>query len=123
VAKPQSYRDLIVWNRAMDLVEEVYRLTATFPARERWRLVDQVSRAVVSVPANIAEGQGRATTKDFGNFLAIAKGSLNEVETYLHLAARPGYLDEPAVTPAFGLATEVSKMLTSLRRRVLTGDA
>jgi four helix bundle protein len=122
VAKPQSYRDLIVWNRAMDLVEEVYRLTASFPDRERWRLVDQLSRAVVSVPANIAEGQGRATTKDFGNYLAIAKGSLNEVETYLHLAARLGYLDEPTVMPAFSLATEVSKMLTSLRRRVLAGE-
>lgn len=78
----------------MDLVEEVYQLTARFPSSERWRLVDQLSRAVVSVPANIAEGQGRVTARDFGNFLAIAKGSINEVETYLHLAVRLGYVDE-----------------------------
>jgi four helix bundle protein len=105
----------------MDLVEEVYRLTAILPASERWRLVDQLSRAAVSVPANVAEGQGRATTKDFGHFLAIAKGSVNEVETYLHLAIRLGYLEEHAVAIAFGLATEVSKMLTSLRRQVVSG--
>jgi four helix bundle protein len=68
VERVQSYRDLIVWNKAMDLVVEVYRVSALFPASERWRLIDQISRAVVSVPANIAEGQGRGTAKDLPSF-------------------------------------------------------
>ncbi len=113
----QSYRDLIVWNRAMDLVVEVYRVSALFPASERWRLTDQISRAVVSVPANIAEGQGRATSKDFAHFLAIARGSLNE--TYLMLAVRLGYLTTEKIEPALALLTEVSKMLGSLRAKVI----
>ena len=115
----QSYRDLIVWNRAMDLVVEVYRVSALFPASERWRLTDQISRAVVSVPANIAEGQGRATSKDFAHFLAIARGSLNETETYLMLAVRLGYLTTEKIEPALALLTEVSKMLGSLRAKVI----
>ena len=119
VERVQSHRDLIVWNKAMDLVVEVYRVSALFPAAERWRLVDQISRAVVSVPANIAEGQGRGTSKDFGQFLAIARGSLNETETYLPLAVRLGYLTTDQITSALALLTEVSKMLGALRTKVL----
>ena len=115
----QSYRDLIVWNKAMDLVVEVYRVSGLFPASERWRLIDQISRAVVSVPANIAEGQGRATSKDFAQFLAIARGSLNETETYLMLAVRLGYLSTEKIDPVLALLTEVSKMLGSLRAKVV----
>jgi four helix bundle protein len=119
----QSHRDLIVWNKAMDLVLAVYRLSALFPASERWRLIDQISRAVVSVPANIAEGQGRGTSKDFAQFLAIARGSLNETETYLMLAIRLGYVTTQQVEPVLVLLTEVSKMLTSLRTKVLQRTA
>ncbi len=115
----QSHRDLIVWNKAMDLVVEVYRISSLFPAAERWRLIDQISRAVVSVPANIAEGQGRGTSKDFAQFLAIARGSLNETETYLLLAVRLGYLTTEKIEPVLALLTEVSKMLGSLRAKVL----
>ncbi len=115
----QSYRDLIVWNKAMDLVVEVYRVSASFPAAERWRLIDQISHAVVSVPANIAEGQGRGTSKDFAQFLAIARGSLNETETYLMLAVRLGYLATEKIEPALALLTEVSKMLAGLRAKVV----
>lgn len=115
----QSHRDLIVWNKAMDLVVEVYRVSALFPTSERWRLIDQISRAVVSVPANIAEGQGRGTSKDFAQFLAIARGSLNETETYLLLAVRLGYLTTDKLEPVLALLTEVSKMLGSLRAKVL----
>ncbi|MEK7693764.1 MAG: four helix bundle protein [Chloroflexota bacterium] len=115
----QSYRDLIVWQKAMDLVVEVYRVSCRFPTSERWRLVDQISRAVVSVPANIAEGQGRGTSKDFAQFLAIARGSLNETETYLMLAVRLGYLATEKIEPALALLTEVSKMLGALRAKVL----
>jgi len=115
----QSHRDLIVWQKAMDLVVEVYRVSGMFPTSERWRLVDQISRAVVSVPGNIAEGQGRGTAKDFAQFLAIARGSLNETETYLLLAVRLGYLTTEKIAPALSLLTEVSKMLGSLRAKVL----
>ena len=115
----QSHRDLIVWQKAMDLVVEVYRVSSLFPTSERWRLVDQISRAVVSVPGNIAEGQGRGTSKDFAQFLAIARGSLNETETYLLLAVRLGYLTTDKIEPVLALLTEVSKMLGSLRAKVL----
>jgi four helix bundle protein len=115
----QSHRDLIVWQKSMDLVVEVYRVSGLFPTSERWRLVDQISRAVVSVPGNIAEGQGRGTSKDFAQFLAIARGSLNETETYLLLAVRLGYLTTENIAPALSLLTEVSKMLSSLRTKVL----
>lgn len=91
----------------MDLVVDVYRVSALFPASERWRLVDQFSRSVVSVPANIAEGQGRGTSKDFAQFLAIARGSLDETETFLLLAVRLGYLTtvraEPVSTIPYSL--------------------
>jgi four helix bundle protein len=115
----QSHRDLIVWNKAMDLAVEVYRLSASFPSTERYRLIDQLTRAAVSVAGNIAEGQGRGTSKDFGHFLALARGSLNETETYLMLAVRLGYLSEAKAAPVLGLLVEVSKMLGSLRSKVL----
>ena len=105
--------------QATDLVVEVYRVSGLFPASERWRLIDQISRAVVSVPANIAEGQGRGTSKDFAQFLAIARGSLNETETYLMLAVRLGYLATEKIEPALALLTEVSKMLAGLRAKVI----
>jgi four helix bundle protein len=99
MAKVQSHRELIVWSKAMDLAVEVYRLSSAFPPAERYRLVDQVCRAAASVPANIAEGQGRGTSKDFAQFLAIARGSLNETETYLMLAIRLGYISQSQTDP------------------------
>ena len=92
--KVSSHRDLIVWNKAMDLAVDVYRLTASFPAAERYRLVDQLSRAAASVPANIAEGHARSTARDFAHFLSIARGSLMETQTYIMLAIRLGYLTD-----------------------------
>lgn len=82
-------------------------------------MIDQISRAVTSVPANIAEGQGRGTAKDFAQFLAIARGSLNETETYLMLAVRLGYLTTEKIEPVLALLTEVSKMLGALRAKVV----
>lgn len=102
----------------MDLTVLVYRLSGGFPATEKYRLVDQITRSAASVPANIAEGHARASKRDFANFLAIAKGSLMETETYLMLSVRLGYLSEPEAQPALALVTEVSKMLTTLRARL-----
>jgi four helix bundle protein len=114
----QSHRDLKVWQKAMALAVEIYRLAARFPATETYRLVAQITRAAASVPANIAESHARATRRDFANFVAIAKGSLMEAETFLILALRLGYLAPKEASVALGLITENSQMLTALRNRL-----
>lgn len=114
-----SHRELQVWQMAMDLVVEVYRISARFPADERYRLTAQLTRAVASVPANIAEGNARSTRRDYANFLSVAKGSLMETETFLILAVRLGYIAEASAAPALELITRVSKMLTALRSRLI----
>lgn len=87
----RSYRDLKVWQLGMGLTKDVYRLLDKWPSVEKYGLCEQARRAVVSVPANIAEGHGRQTTKEFLRFLAIARGSLAELETYLLLCVELGY--------------------------------
>ncbi len=114
----RSHRDLFVWQRAMDLAVEVYRLTARFPRTEAFALSTQFTRAAASVPANVAEGHGRHGRKSFANFLAIAKGSLMKVQTYLALAGRLSYITADQAAKAEGLISEVSKMLTALRNRL-----
>ena len=114
----QSHRDLIVWQKAMDLAEVVYGLAGKFPPSELYRLGSQTTRAVASVPANIAEGNARGTKRDYANFLSVAKGSLMETETFLMLAVRLNYITQAEASTAFALVTEVSKMLTSLRSRL-----
>jgi four helix bundle protein len=114
----QSNRDLKVWQKAMDLAVEIYRLAARFPRSETYRLVAQITRAAASVPSNIAEGHARATRRHFANSVAIAKGSLMEAETFLMLALRLAYLTENEASVALGLITENSKMLTALRNRL-----
>ena len=114
----QSHRDLKVWQKAMDLTVEIYRLAAKLPRSETYRLVNQITRAAASVPANLAEGHARATRKDFANFVAIARGSWMETETFLMLAVRLNYVDASDAATAFGLITENSKMLTALRNRL-----
>lgn len=104
---------------AMDMAERVYSLSARFPSNETYRLGMQITRAAASVPANIAEGNARGSRKDYANFLAIAKGSLMETETFLMLALRLKYLTEDEARPVFALITDLSKMLTSLRTRLL----
>jgi four helix bundle protein len=118
ITKIESHRDLLVWQKAMDLAVEIYRLASKFPASETYRLVSQITRAVASVPANIAEGHARSTRRDYANFLAIAKGSLMETETFLMLAVRLQHLGEVEAAKGLNLITEISKMLTSLRRRL-----
>jgi four helix bundle protein len=102
----------------MDLAEAVYHLAAKFPANETYRLCSQVTRAVASVPANIAEGNARGSKRDYANFLSVAKDSLMETETFLMLAVRLRYISQTEAATAFDLVTEISKMLTSLRSRL-----
>lgn len=90
--KKADYRELVVWQRAIDLVPTVYSLLRAFPKEETYALADQVRRAVVSIPANIAEGQARQHRKEFLQHLSIAKGSLAELHTLLIVAQRLGYL-------------------------------
>ena len=112
----QSYRELKVWQRAMDLIEKCYTTTRSFPADERFGLISQIRRAAVSVAANIAEGQGRNSTKEFLNHLSMARGSLLEVETLLLVSQRVEMLSQESLTPLAALCDEVSRMLTGLRQ-------
>ena len=112
--KPQCYSDLIAWQKAMDLVEAVCRATRGFPSDERFGLTSQVRRAVVSVPSNIAEGQGRASTREFLHFLSVAYGSLLEVETQIHIAHRLGYMEAQQKAVIMAAANEIGRILNGL---------
>ena len=110
------FKDLIVWQKSMGLVKAVYALTKAFPADERYALTDQLRRAVVSIPSNIAEGSGRASNADYGHFLSIARGSLYETMTQLQVAVDLGYI--PALDPALeALISGVGSMLTSMLKK------
>lgn len=113
----KHYRELIVWQKAMDLTDEVYRLVRSFPKEEQYSLSDQLRRAAVSVPSNIAEGHGRQTGKEFKQFLSVAKGSVFEAETQILIAVRQGYISAEEAQHAFTLCDEVGKMLTALITR------
>lgn len=97
-----------------DLAEEIYKLTASIPKTESIGIISQLRRAAVSIPSNIAEGQMRQTTKEYINFLCIARGSNAEVETQLLLCSRIGYLSEEKIEKALSLTTEIVKMLNAL---------
>ena len=112
-----QYRKLIVWQKAMRLAKAVYALINQFPATEKYALSDQVRRAVVSIPSNIAEGCGRASNRDYAHFLSIARGSLYETMTQLELAQSLGYID--AIKDVEELASEISRMLTSLMKKYI----
>jgi four helix bundle protein len=110
----QKYEDLIVWQKAMDLVAEVYKIVKLLPDEELYALSDQMRRAVVSIPSNIAEGQERNTTKDFIKFLHIAKGSKAELETQLLICVRLQYLTQFQIETSQSLLVEIGKMLNAL---------
>ena len=110
----RSYRDLIAWQKAMDLAAGIYRITETFPAREQFGLSNQMRRASVSIPSNIAEGQGRGTTKDYVHFLHISRGSLQELETQLLLAHRLSFAGESEVQSLLSVCDEVSRLVSGL---------
>jgi four helix bundle protein len=115
----KNYRELIAWQKAMDLVEGVYQVTLKFPRHEMYGLSSQLRRAAVSVPSNIAEGQGRRYTKEFIRFLGIAYGSLQEVETQVILAHRLGYMEEAQETQLLEQCTEVAKLINGLTSALL----
>lgn len=116
--KLQNYKELIVWQKSVDLVEKVFQVTRTFPQTEVYGIVNQMRRAAVAVPSNIAEGAGRNYTKEFIKFLSIAFGSANELETQLIIAKRLKYLSEQDYEAINGLLNEIFKMLNVLMSRL-----
>ncbi|HLO40636.1 MAG TPA: four helix bundle protein [Phycisphaerales bacterium] len=114
----RSYRDLRVWVRGMDLAEMVYKLVALLPREEVFGLRSQLTRAAVSVPCNIAEGQGRMGDREFAQFLRVARGSLTELQTLLELVSRVKLIPEESVAPVHIVADDVGKMLTGLLARI-----
>lgn len=113
----KPHKKLDVWQMAMDLVIEIYRITKSFPKEEKYGLSNQVRRAAVSVPSNIAEGAARQTKKEFINYLHMAQGSLSELDIQLELAKRMGMLDGKRWEGLDGMMLRVDKMLTGLIRR------
>jgi four helix bundle protein len=110
------YKKLVVWQKAMQFVQCVYALVERLPANERFALSDQLRRAAVSIPSNIAEGSGRAGDRDYAHFLSIARGSLYETMTQLELAVNLGYIQYPG-DEIESLACELSKMLTAMIKK------
>ncbi len=117
----QSHKDLVVWQKAMDLVEAVYRQTQSFPKEELYGLSSQLRHAVVSIPSNIAEGQGRNGPIEFARFLNIAYGSLLEVETQLLIAFRLRYIKETDLQGIMELVSRVGQLINGLLRSLKNG--
>ncbi|MCF7790539.1 MAG: four helix bundle protein [Victivallales bacterium] len=116
----KNYRELIVWQKAMDLTEQIYQVTKNFPREEIYGLTSQILRAAVSVPSNIAEGQARSSTAEFKNFLSIARGSLAEVETQVLIAHRLNYINQDQVAWIMETHCQISKMLPALMSKPAT---
>ena len=111
-----NYQQLKVWQKGMDLTTEIYRLVKQLPKEEMFSLSNQMRRAAVSIPSNIAEGNARQTIGEFQQFLRIAKGSAAELETQLQICERIGYLAPTDIKIAMVLLTEISKMITALKK-------
>ena len=115
----KSHRDLIVWQKGMLCAEEVYRLTRTFPHEELYGLTSQLRRAVTSIPANIAEGHGRGSTRDYAYFVSVAKGSVQEASTFLELSIRLEFLRRDQTLVAEQFLIELERMLGKLHSRLV----
>ncbi|MGH8125188.1 MAG: four helix bundle protein [Rhodanobacteraceae bacterium] len=111
-----SYRDLDAWRVAMDLAQHVYELTGTLSSDERFGLSQQLKRAAVSVPSNIAEGHARGATRDFCRFLSIARGSVAEIETQIELAVRIGFLESVRTETVVQECDKLGRILRGLRK-------
>jgi four helix bundle protein len=116
--KSRSYRDLEVWKLSIDLVKKVYQVTHDFPASENYGLRNQIRRAAVSIPSNIAEGQGRNSTKEFRQFLAISLGSLAELETQLIIAKEIEYLTQDGLAALLSPLDRIRKMIKGLSKGI-----
>jgi four helix bundle protein len=116
--KSRSYRDLRVWKEAIDFVRDVYLITVKFPGREIYGLANQIRRAAVSIPANIAEGQGRHSAREFRQFLGIALGSISELETHLIISEKIEYPSQDELDPLLIKLDDFRKMIKSLSNKL-----
>ena len=116
--KSRSYRDLEVWKLSIDFVKKVYQVTHNFPDSEKFGLINQIRRAAVSIPSNIAEGQGRNSTKEFKQFLAISLGSLAELETQLIIAKEIEYLTQNGLDALLSPLDRIRKMIKGLSKGI-----
>ena len=114
----RDYRDLLIWQRAMKLAQAIYSATATFPAAEMYGLTSQIRRSAISVPFNIAEGHGRENEGDFRRFLAIARGSLAELQTQLILSGELGFIDQKSIAPLLENTEEVARMIRGMQKNL-----
>ena len=112
----KSYKELIVWQKSMTLVKDIYQLTNDFPSEEKYGLISQMRRSSVSIPSNIAEGWGRLSRKNYIQFLRISRGSLFELETQLLITKELNYINDSEKIE--GLIIEISKMLNSLIKKL-----
>ena len=113
-----SYEDLMVWQKSIDFVANIYEITKNLPREETYSLTDQIRRAAISIPSNIAEGQQRQSTRDFLKFLSISKGSLGEVKTQLIICRRLGYLNEKQTEPLLIECDVIGRMLNGLQKSI-----
>ena len=119
----KNYQGLIAWQKSMDFVEATYRATAVFPKEELYGLVSQLRRCSVSIPSNIAEGQGRRTGAEFAHRLSIAHGSVREAETQLMISGRLGFLPKTDVDRLLAAASEIGRLVTALRNSIVPPEA
>ena len=119
----QTYRDLLAWQRGVDLAVDIYALTRTFPKSELFGLSSQVQRSAVSIAANVAEGYGRSGPGEYLRFLSNARGSLRETETHLIIANRVGFSEDPAHLALMNRADEVGRLLYGLTKSVSRSEA
>ena len=110
----KSYQDLVVWKRSVELVVEAYQLVKHLPREETYALSNQIRRAAVSIPSNIAEGNGRTSIKDYSRFLSMARGSKYELDTQLFICVKLNYLTQEQISNAMRLSKEVGRMLNVL---------
>ena len=118
VQKSRSYQDLEVWKLSINFVKQIYRLTEKFPPIEIYGLTNQIRRSVVSIPFNIAEGQGRSSAKEFRQFLAIALGSLAEIETQLIITREINLLGNEETEPLLVTIDRIRKMIKALSKSI-----
>ena len=114
----KTYRDLIIWQKSMTFVTEIYKLTATFPKEEIYGITSQIRRSAVSVPSNIAEGYGRNSTGDYLRFLNIASASLYEIQTQIEISRNLNYIQREQFEYIYELSRERERMLSSLVAKV-----
>ena len=120
--KSSDFRELKVWQKAVDLAIEVYSLTSQLPKEEKFALSDQMRRAAVSVPSNIAEGHGRDSSKEFVRFLSMSRGSLRELSTQLEISYRLQFIEKTKMIEVNERITEIDKMITSLATKLTTDN-